>query len=144
MQALLHSLPPTLQQVTTELCLHWRLLDTHRQVWVSLLWGLCSFLPGPGVPKVLFVPSKILFPQSCVNSSSSMVGLTATSSKRAYATPRSVASRVPAPVAGQCRPIPPQETLKDSKVGLAQSLWGLLVHTRFCLRPSSISGGYSF
>ena len=23
-------------------------LDTHRQVWVSLLWGHCSFLLGPG------------------------------------------------------------------------------------------------
>ena len=62
------SVPQTLQQATTDSCLHWRLLDTHRQVWVSLLWGLCSFLPGPGVPKVLFVPSKCLIPQSCVSS----------------------------------------------------------------------------
>ena len=45
-----------------------RILDTHRQVWVSFLWGLCSFLLGPGVHKVLFVPSKSLFPQSCVSS----------------------------------------------------------------------------
>ena len=32
----------------------------------------------------------------------------------------------------------------DSNRGLAQSLWGLwvLVHTRFCLSPLSISGGY--
>ena len=45
-----------------------RLLDTHKQVWVSLLWGHCSFLLGPGVHKVLFVPSKSLFPQSCVSS----------------------------------------------------------------------------
>ena len=49
-------------------CLHWRLLDTHRQVWVSLLWGHCSFLLSPGAHKVLFVPSKSLFPQSCVSS----------------------------------------------------------------------------
>ena len=49
------------------------LLDTHRQVWVSLLWGLCSFLLGPGVHKVLFVPYKSLFPQSCVSSGGSMV-----------------------------------------------------------------------
>ena len=61
----------------------------HRQVWVTLLWGHCSFLLGPGVHKVLFVPSKSLFPQSCVNSGSSMVGLMATSSKRAYAIPMS-------------------------------------------------------
>ena len=46
-------------------CLWWRLLDTHRQVWVSLLWGHCSFLLGPGMQKVLFLPSKSLFPQSC-------------------------------------------------------------------------------
>ncbi|KAB0353588.1 hypothetical protein FD755_023712, partial [Muntiacus reevesi] len=35
-------------------------LDTHRQVWLSLLWGHCSFLLGHGVHKVLFVPSKSL------------------------------------------------------------------------------------
>ena len=55
--------------------LHQRLLDTHRQVWVSLLWGHCSFLLGPGTHMVLFVPSKSLLPQSCVSSGSSMVGL---------------------------------------------------------------------
>ena len=36
--------------------------------WVSLLWRPCSFLLGPGVHKVLFVPSKSLFPQPCVSS----------------------------------------------------------------------------
>ena len=56
---------PTLKQATADPCLGWRLLDTHRQVWFSLLWGHCSFLLGPGVHKVLFVPSKSLFPQSC-------------------------------------------------------------------------------
>ena len=35
MQALLHSVPPTLQQATTDPRLCWRLLDTHRQVWVQ-------------------------------------------------------------------------------------------------------------
>ena len=79
-----------------------RLLDTHRQVWVSPLWGPCSFLWGPGACKVLSVHSKSLFPQSCVSSSSSMVGLIATSSKRAYATPRSAAPTAPTPAAGHC------------------------------------------
>ena len=37
-------MPPTLQQATTNPCLCWRLLDTPGQVWVSLLWGHCSFL----------------------------------------------------------------------------------------------------
>ena len=88
---------PTLQQATTDPHLLQRLLDTHRQVWVSLLWGHCSFLLGPGAHKVLFVPSKGLFPLSCVSSGSSMVRLMVTSSKRAYATPRSPAPRAPAP-----------------------------------------------
>ena len=63
---LLHSVLLTLQQATTDPRLCWRLPDTHRQVWVSLLWGHCSFLLGPGVRKFLFVPSR-LFPQSCVS-----------------------------------------------------------------------------
>ena len=59
---------PDPKQATADPCLHCRLLDTHRQVWVSLLWGHRSFLLGSGVHKVLFVPSKCLFPQSCVSS----------------------------------------------------------------------------
>ena len=65
MHVLLHSVPPTLQQATTDPHVHWRLLDTHRKVWVSLLWGHCSFLLGPGAHKVLFVPSKSYFPVLC-------------------------------------------------------------------------------
>ena len=98
MIALPHSVPPTLQQAIAHPCLCWRLLDTHGQVWVSFLWGHCSFLLGPGVHKVLFVPSKSLFPQSCVGSGGSMVRLMATPSKRAYAIPRSTAPRAPAAV----------------------------------------------
>ena len=139
--ALLHSVPPTLQQATANPCLHRRLLDTHRQVWVSLLWGHCSFLLDPGVHKVLFLPSRSLFPQSCVSSGGSM-GLMVTSSKRAYATPRSAIPRAAAPAAGHCWPIPLQETLKHSKAGLSQSLSYLLVWTRFCLSALGISGRY--
>ena len=58
----------TLQQATADPRLCQKLLDTHRQVWVSLLWAQCSFHLGPGAHKVLFVPSKSLFPQSCVSS----------------------------------------------------------------------------
>ena len=49
--------------------------------------------------EVLFVPSKSLFSQSCVSSGSSLVRLKATSSKRAYAIPRSATPRAPAPEA---------------------------------------------
>ena len=88
---------PTLQQAITDACLSWRLQDTNGQVWVSLLWGHGSFFLGSGVHEVLFVPSKSLFPQSCVNSGGSMVGSMATSSKRAYAIPRSPTPREPSP-----------------------------------------------
>ena len=50
----------------------------------------------------------------------------------------------PCPCSGHFWPVPLQETLKHSKAGLAQSLWGLLMHTRFCLSPLSISGGFGF
>ena len=118
MHTLLHSVPPALQQATTDPHLHQRLLDTHKQVWVSLLWGHCSFLLDPGGHKVLFVPSKSLFPQSCLSSGSSKVRLTVTSSKKAYAIPRSTAPRAPAPTAVHCWPIPLQETLKQSCLSL--------------------------
>ena len=65
MGAQLYPEPWTLQQATTDPRFCQRLLDTHRQVWVSLLWDHCSFLLGPGVHKVLFVLSKGLFPVLC-------------------------------------------------------------------------------
>ena len=65
---------------------------------VCLLWGHCSFLLRPGWHKVLFAPSKSLFPQSCVSSGSSMVGLMATSFKRAYTIPRSTTPPEPLPL----------------------------------------------
>ena len=53
-----------------------------------------SLLLGPGMNKFLFVPSKSLFPQSCVWQF--IVELIATSSKRVYAISRSAAPRAPA------------------------------------------------
>ena len=137
MHVLLYSLPSTQQQATTDRCLCWRLLDTHGQVWVSLLWGHCSFLLGPGVHKVLFVPSKSLFPQSCVSSGNSVVGLMATSSKRSYAIPKSAA---PSPSLLHPEPLPLRQSTADpylhrrhSNTVLSWFLWCLwvLVHTRF-------------
>ena len=96
------------------LCLCQRLLDTHRQVCISLLWGHCSFLLGPAVCKVLFVPCKSVSPVLC-KFWRLYGGLMATSSKKAYAIPRSAAPRAPAPVAGHCWPTPPQETLNTQR-----------------------------
>ena len=53
---------PNPAEATTNPWLCWRLPDTHGQVCVSLLRGHCSFLLDPGAHKVLFVPSKSLFP----------------------------------------------------------------------------------
>ena len=136
MQTLMYSVPSTLQQPTTDPLLHQRVLDTHRKVWVSLFWGHCSFLLGPGAHKVLFALFKSLFPQPCVSSGGSMMGLMATSSKRAYATHRSAAPRAPSP-----RQTTDDSYLhrRNSNTVLAQSLWHLwvLVRTRF------VSGQYA-
>ena len=70
-----------------------------------------------------------------------MVGLMVTSSKRAYAIPRSTAPRSPAPAAVHCRPVPPQETLKHSSGSVSVGSLGLGVH-EVCLSPLSISGRY--
>ena len=136
MHALLHSAPPTLMQATTNPRLHQSLLNTHRQVRISLFWGHCSFLLSPGAHKFFFffffVPSKSLFPQFCISSGSSMVGLMATSSKRAYAIPRSTAPRAPAPVAVTVKPYlcrrhsdtgPSDPTETETEVCLSVS-WG--------------------
>ena len=56
------------QQTTVDPHLCQRLLDTHKQVWLSVSWGHCSFLLAPSAHKVLFVPSKLLCPPSCVSS----------------------------------------------------------------------------
>ena len=64
MQAVMRSVPqPAAGHRDPRLC--WRFLDTLRQVWVSLLWGHCAFLLGPGVHKVSVEPSKSLFLQFC-------------------------------------------------------------------------------
>ena len=140
MRALLHSVPLTLRQPTSDPHPRWRLPDTHGHVWVSLL-SQCSFLQGRGVHKVLFVPSKNVFPQCCGGSGGSLVGLMATSSKRAYAVPRPAASRAPAPAAGHRRAIPPQETLKHSSGSVSVGSLGPGAH-EVCLSPLNISGGY--
>ena len=72
--------------------------------------------------------------QSCVSYGASMMGLMATSSKRAYAIPKSVrasytqvcCTQSPCPSSVHCLPVPPQETLKQ-----------------FCLRLCGVSGTWS-
>ena len=106
------------------------------------LVGSLLLSPGPGAHKGLFVPTKSLFPQSCVSSGSSMVGLMVTSSKRIYAILMPglmlwCGPRAPVPAADHCRPVPPQETLTHSSVSASL---GPGVR-KVCLSPLSISGG---
>ena len=61
MPGLLYSMPLTPRDVTANPCVCRRHLDAHRQVWLSLLWGHCSFLLGPGAHKVLYEPSEHLW-----------------------------------------------------------------------------------
>ena len=125
MHALLHSVPPALQQTTANPCLLWRLLGTYGQVscgvTASFSWVLVH---------TISVCAQEFLSQSCVSSDGSMVGLMATSSKRAYAIQRSL----------HPEPLPLQQSTADlylhrrhSNTVLSQSLWGLLVlvHIRF-------------
>jgi len=105
------------------------------------LVGSLILTPGSWF-KVLFVPSKSLFPQSCVSSGISMVGLMATSSKRAYAISRCAAPRTPSPMD---RPLLTHTSAGDTQTlkGKSDSVSvGSPIVYRFCLIPPSISGRY--
>ena len=73
--------------------------------------------------------------QSCISSGGSVVGLMVTSSKRAYAIPRSAAPRAPAPAAGHCWPIPSKETLRHSSGSVSVGVSGCWC-TRGLFEPS--------
>ena len=68
-------------------------------------------------------------------------GIDGDPSKRAYATPRSTAPRAPAPAAGHCWPVPPQEMLQDSSVSASVGSPGPGAY-KVGLSPLSISGGH--
>ena len=106
-----------------------RLLDTHGSLGQSPV-GSLLLPPGSWCAQGSVCALKSLFPQSCVSSGGSMVGLIVTSSKRAYAIPRSASPRAPDPAADYCCPY---FRRRPSNTVLAQSLWDLwvLVCTRF-------------
>ena len=72
-----------------------------------------------------------------------MVGLMATSSKRAYAIPKSAALRAPAPVAVHCWSIPRQEMLKHSSFSASVMSLGPGVH-KACLSAWASLAGMGF
>ena len=142
MHSLLHSVPPTLQQATSGPHLHWDSW-TLRGKSGSVSCGVTALLSWVLVHiRFCLCLPRICFPSPAHSPCGSVVGLMVTSFKIAYATPRCAVPRAPAPMSGYCWPIPSLETLKHSKASLPQTLWGLLVCTRFCLSPLSISGRY--
>ena len=117
------------------------LLETTGHSQASLgqsLVGSLLLYPGPGLHKVLSVPSKSLFPHPCVSSEVSMVGLMPTSSKRLMAHPGLLHPEPPPLWQATAGPQHCRRHSKHLKAGLTQSL----MCTRFCLSPLSISGEY--
>ena len=128
MHVLPHSVPPTLQQATTDprLCGDsWTLTGKSG----SVSCGVTAPFSWVLVHKLLSVPSESIS-KSCVSSGSSVVGLMVTSSKWPYAIPKSAAPRALVPVAGHCWPVLHS---RCSSTVQSQSLWGpwVLVCTRF-------------
>ena len=99
--------------------------------------GHCSFLLGPGVHKVVFVPSKSLFPQSCVSSGSSMEGVNGNLPQEGLCHTQIYCTQSPCP----CRPVPPQEILKHNSVSVSVGSLGPGVH-KICLSTLRVSDGY--
>ena len=112
---------PTLQQATADPHLHQRLLDTHGQVQDSLLWGHCSFLPGPGAQGFVCALQESVS-KSWGSSGGSMVGLMVTSSGMLHPELLPLWQATADPY-----------LYRDTQAVLAQSLSGLwvLVRTRF-------------
>ena len=118
--------------------------ETPGPSWASLAQSLMGSLllsSGSWCTQGVVCALHEMFPKSCVSSGGSVVGLMATSSKRAYAIPGSTETRVPAPAAVHCWPVSPQETLKHSSVSVSVESLGPGVH-KVCLSPLSVCGRY--
>ena len=102
-------MPPNLQQATADPRLHRRLVDTHRQVWVSPLGGSLLLSPGSWCTQG-FVCGLQESDSSVLCKFWWFYGGDNGDLPRAYAIPRFATPRAPA--AGHCSPAPPQETLR--------------------------------
>ena len=141
MHVLLYSLPPTLQQATTDPHLCWRFLDILGQVWVSLFCAHCSFLLGPGAHKVCLCPPRVYFLVQCkfwplyggVNGDLLQGGL-------CYSQVCCTQSPCPCDSPLLTCTIPPQGMPKHSSVSVSMGSLSPGAH-KVCLNPLSISGG---
>ena len=129
--ALLHSVPLTLHQAIANMAStgdSWTLMGMCESVscwviapcfWVLVHTRFCLYPPR-------------VFPQSCVSSDGFTVGLMSSSSKKAYAIPRSAAPRTMSLWQATAYLYLQR---RHSKAGLAQSLWGLLVDINLLVSP---------
>ena len=88
----------------------------------SVSCEVCALFSWVLVHKVLFVPIKSLFPQSCASSGSSMVGLMVTSFERVLPYPDLLH---PEPLPLRQDTADPYLRRRQSKAFLAQSLWDI-------------------
>ena len=117
-------------------------LETPEHTWASLGHSLAESLllsPGSWCAQGSVCTLQASIPQSCVSSGRSMVGLMATSSKRAYAIPRSAAQSPCSRPLLTCPSTGDTQTLKGRSGSLSVESPGM---HRFCLSPLSISGRY--
>ena len=126
--------PPILQQATTNLCLHQRLLDPHGQVWVPapFSWSWCT------QDSVCALQESVS--QSCVSSGGIMVGLMVTPPRGLMPYPTLLCPEL-WPLWQSIADLSPQVTLKHSSVSVSLESLGPGVH-KVCLSSLSISGGY--
>ena len=104
----------------------------HSPVWSLLLFS------GPWCTGFC-CPLQESISQSHVSSRSSMVGLMATFSKRAYTIPKSAAPRASVLAADHCLPVSPQEPFKHCSFSVSVGTLCPGAH-KVCLSPLSISG----
>ena len=107
-------------------------LKTPGHSWESLgqsLVGSLLLYPGSWCTQGSVCALQESVSQSCVSTGSSMVGLTATSPKRAYAIPRSAAPRAPAPRQAMLTRTSARDT-QTQFVSVSVGSW-VLVRTRF-------------
>ena len=134
MHALLPSVPPTLQQATTNPRLCWRLLDIHRQVWVSLLWGHCSFPLGPGAQGSVS--------QSCVKFWQLYGGVNGDLLQGGLCHTQVCCTQSPCLCGSPLLTLPPQETLKHNSVSISVGSLGPGVHKVWALLVSLAGMGF--
>ena len=133
MHVLLRSVPPTLQQATTDAHLRWKLPATRRQVSCEVT------VPGSWCTRFCFARQESVSSVLC-KFWLLYGGLMATSCKRTYAIP---APRASVLAADHRQPVRPQETLKHSSVSVSVGSLGPGAH-KVCLSPLSISGRSRF